>query len=117
MFYLVTQITAKGLAAAEKKAHDDVYGTRKKAYFNAKIFNRVSQVTSEVFESPTKIKEWFIKHRANFSGGTSSQWDSWLYGEDSSETVLNQNEEYRFFFMECEEFNELDKKQRVETGI
>lgn len=72
MLYLVTQRTEKGMEAALQDAINAVYGTRKQAYFNPKIWNRIFKVTSETFENPEPIRAWFKKNRDKFCGGNSS---------------------------------------------
>jgi len=117
MLYLVTQRTEKGMEAARQSAINAVYGTRKQAHFNPKIWNRIFKVTSETFEQPEPIRAWFKKNRDKFCGGNSSDWDSWLNGEDSATETLIQDELYRVWFMDSEEFNTLDAEQRRQLGI
>jgi hypothetical protein len=117
MFYLVTQRTEKGLQTEKQHQLDKVYGTRNKFHFDEKIWNRVSKVTSEVFEEKTKIREWFKSNRENFSAGTSEKWDSWLNGSDSTESTLSQCEGYKIWFMDCNEFEALEAKQKQQIGF
>jgi hypothetical protein len=112
MFYLVSKRTELGMEVAKRQAVDAVYGTGKKAYFNPVISGQVSKVTSKTFEKPELIRAWFKKNREDFCAGKSETWDPWLNGEDSKETTEGQNGIYRFWFMDVEEFEELDIKQR-----
>lgn len=117
MFYLVTKRTNKGLEEAKQKEEDKVYGTREKSHWNPKIWSQTSLVTSETFENPEPIRAWFKKNRANFCGGTHSGWDAWLNGVDSINRTLNEDETYKIWFMECEEFHALNVKQRESIGL
>jgi len=117
MLYLVTQRTEKGMAEARQSSIDAVYGTNKKAHFNPKVWNRVSKVTSETFENPEPIRAWFKQNRDKFCGGMSPDWDSWLNGADSAKETILQNELYRVWFMDSEEFDELEIEQRRQLGI
>ncbi len=117
MLYLVTQRTEKGMEAARQSAINAVYGTNKKAHFNPKVWNRVSKVTSETFENPEPIRAWFKKNRDKFCGGNSPDWDSWLNGADSAKETTLQNELYRVWFMDSEEFHVLEAEQRRQLGI
>lgn len=117
MFYLVAQLTEKGLQEERQYQLDKLYGTRKKFHFDEKIWKQVSKVTSDSFEEKTKIREWFKANRENFSGGINEKWDSWLNGDDSTESTLSQCGDYKFWFMDCNEFEALEAEQKRQIGF
>lgn len=127
MFYLVGQRTEKGMEYAKQAQLDQIYGTRNQFHFNENIWNRVFKVTSTLFEGTEGIRAYFKANRDEFASGKNPNWDEWLNADDTGANhpqvkingghTLSQNEDFRFFFMECSEFDALENVQRQKLGL